>query len=94
MLEIIRDEQNNIKACLEWWLVNSDGSFNDKGEFVWVNELEIAPQYRNNGIVKSFIKTIMNKVPTAKAGYFQRRKYSDRIKLFTRRQWEKRIKEE
>ena len=96
MLEIIKDEQGNIKAVCEWWKVNPDGSFNEQGDIVWVAEVEINPSARNNGILKSFIKIITDKEPNAKAGYFWRqRKYLHRKpKLYTRQQWLKLLTKE
>ena len=89
MLEILRTEDREIKAVLEWWLVNIDGSFNPNGDTVWLAEIEVAPKYRNDGIIKQFINIVADKVPNAKAGYFWRkRKYPDRKpKLYTRKQW-------
>ena len=94
MLEIIKDEQGNIKACLEWYLVNSLGQYDKNGDMVWVNECEISPQYRNNGIIKSFAKIIMEKCPQVKFGYFHRlRKYPERgIRIYHKARWLKLLK--
>lgn len=91
MLEIIRDEQGNIKGVIEYYIVNSDGTMNDKGEYCWVNECEISPQYRNNGGIKKFISAIIIKYPQLKFGYFKRHKYDDRVKMFSRNQWLRRL---
>ncbi len=94
MLEVIKDENGNIQAVCEWWLVNADGSFNPNGDIVWISEVEINQIARNNGILKTFIKKITDMVPQAKAGYFWRlRKYPNRKPhLYTREQWLKLIK--
>ncbi len=94
MIEILRTETGDIKAVCEYYLVDKDGNFDNQGEFVWVNECEISPQYRNNGILKYFTKTIIEKNPTAKFGYFYRlRKYPDRgIRLYHKVRWLKLIK--
>jgi hypothetical protein len=95
MLELIKDEQGNIKACLEWYLVNDKGEFDQQGEFVWVNEVEISPQYRRNGILKEFARIIIKKAPTAKFGYFWRQeKYPNRdMRIYHKVRWLKLLKE-
>lgn len=89
MLEIIKTNNGEIKACLEWNLVNEKGEFDQKGQFVWVGEVEIAPQYRGNGILKEFARIIMIKCPQAKFGYFWRQgKYPNReIRIYHKMRW-------
>jgi len=93
MIEIIRDEQGNIHGVIEYYIVNPDGSMNDTGDTIWINECEIAPQYQNNGCIKKFISILINKFPNVKAGYFHRLgKYPNRLpRLYTRKQWERRL---
>ena len=93
MLEIIKDNTEKIKAVCEWYLVDINGNFDNKGEFVWVNEVEISSQYKNNGILKQFIKIIIQKCPQAKFGYFWRKeKYPDRkIRIYHKARWLKLI---
>jgi hypothetical protein len=94
MLEVIRNSCGDILACLEWYLVNSDGTWNEKGEFVWIEQLEISSSVNGNGIglIKQFIKKITDQVPWAKAGYFKRLKYDERIRLYSRDRWIKLLK--
>ena len=89
MLEIIHDENGELKAVCEWYLVDGQGNFDNNGEFVWINECEISPQCRNNGILKDFAKTIMEKCPQAKFGYFWRKiKYPNRgIRIYHQARW-------
>ena len=93
MLEILRDEQKNIKAVCEWSLVDEAGHFSQKGEFVWISEVEIAPQYRNNGILKEFVKIVIQRCPEAKFGYFWRQKKypGRRPKIYHKARWLKLI---
>ena len=49
MLETIRDEKGDIIACLEWYLVDINGNYNHKGEYVWCNQLEISKSHQQNG---------------------------------------------
>lgn len=91
MIEILRDEQENIKAVCEWWIVSKDGIFNPQGKYVWINECAINPEYQNNGIIKTFISKVITKAPQVEYGYFKRRKYGDRIKMFKKSQWLNRL---
>ena len=102
MLEILKNDTGEIKAVLEWFVVNSQGHLDDKGEYVNIFDMEISSQYRNNGLLKEFFKIILPKVPQAKYGYFERRRrqYKDgrdkllRLKLYTRNEWVKLLKME
>ena len=89
MLEVLKDDKGNLRACCEWWLVNSDGSFNERGNYVWIAELEINPSERFKGLIRYFIKVITDKTPWTRYGYFWRKtKYPDRApKMYSRRQW-------
>ena len=87
MLEIIRDNDKNIIACCEWYLVDINGKMDDKGNYVWINEVEINPSQRGNGLLKKFIKIITDKAPQSEYGYFQRRKYKDRVRMYSRKKW-------
>lgn len=87
MLELIKDDQGNIHAVCEYYVVDKDGHMKDDGEFIWVNEVEVAPQYRNNGNLRSFVSKIVAMYPQAKYGYFSRRKYNDRVRMYSKEQW-------
>ena len=96
MLEILRNIDSSIKAVIEYYIVNSDGSMNDKGEYCWISEMEVSPQYRNNGCLGKFVRIITEKYPQLQFGYFWREKYKTsegkwRIKLYTKKQWLKLI---
>lgn len=96
MLEKILDDNKNLKACLEWYLCNEKGELDDKGRYVWVNDVYINPEYRNNGILKKFVAQVINKCPQAQYCYFYRRKkYPDRgTRLYPKRLWTTLIKGE
>lgn len=96
MLEVIHDDNKNIIAVCEWWLVDKEGNFDKNGEFIWVAEVEINPLERNKGILKEFIKRLAKKVPQAKFGYFWRlKKYPYRqVRMYSRNKWLSLIKEE
>jgi len=89
MLEIIRDENKNIKAVCEYYIVDKNGILDDKGNYIWIQEVEINPDQKNKGLLKEFAKRIMEFIPQAQFGYFHRkRKYPDRgVRVYTKRQW-------
>ena len=95
MLEILRTDSGEIKAVCEQYIVDEKGNWDTTNKFIWISEIEVSPQYRNNGCLKHFIKPIMDKVPWAEYGYFWRkRKYPDKKPvIFNREQWLKMIKE-
>ena len=92
MIETLKDDKGEIKAVIEWWIVDNRGQFDPKGNYIFVNEVDISKSSENNGVLKTFIKIITDKIPYAKYCYFQRRKYDMRIKMYSRRQWLKLIK--
>lgn len=95
MIEILHGEKGELKAVCEFYIVDAKGNFAPKGEYAWINECEIAPQFRGNGILKSFAKIIMEKNPQARFGYFHRQyKYKGRApRIYTRERWKKLIGE-
>ena len=94
MLEIIRDENKNIQAVLEFYAVNAKGEWDEKGIYCWINEVEVNKSYRNSGSIKQFVKIITSKYPQFQFGYFWRKKkYPDRSpRIYTKRQWLKIVK--
>ena len=93
MLEVLRNDNEDIIAVCEWNLVDALGHFDQRGEFVWINEVEVSKSYRNGGILKEFIKILCARVPWAKYGYFTRGKYNKRQRLYSRKQWLDMVKE-
>lgn len=94
MLEIIKDNNNNIKAVCEWSLVDCNGHFDTKGEYIWINNIFINPEERGNGMIKRFTKKITDKVPWFRYGYFKRSKYNERHRIYDRNQWLRLINKE
>ena len=94
MLETIRDKDKNILAVCEYYVVDDEGHFNESGQYIWIEQLEFSSMVNGNGLgyVQEFIKRIIKNVPWCKAGYFRRGKYNNRVKLYSRRRWEKLLK--
>lgn len=94
MLEIIKDEKENILAACEWRQVNEEGEFDTNGKYIYVANLEIGKSYRNNSLIKKLIKAISDKVPNFEQGYFCRTKYNDKQKQYPRHMWLRLLKED
>ena len=93
MLEVLRDDKNNIKACCEWYLVNINGEYDPKGDMVWVNEVEVSKDFKGYKLFQEFARIIMTKCPQAMFAYFWRKtKYPNRKpKIYHKVQWLKLI---
>ena len=95
MIEVIRNEKGDIQCVAEWWLVNSDGSFNEKGLYVWLAQVEISGSHKNNGVMgfaRQIYKGIIQKAPLAKFGYLQRlNKKNNKIRMYSRSRWMKHL---
>jgi hypothetical protein len=80
MIECIRDEKGNITAVCEWLLFNEKGLIDEKGETIFIGELEVNPEHRRNGCIGRFIKSIVfTKAAHAKRIFwFREYKYPDR----------------
>ena len=93
MIEIKTNSDGTLKAVCEWYLVDSRGNYSSHGDYVWVNEVYINPEFRSNGMLKEFVKDIIAKAPTAKYGYFWRqKKYKGRKpRIYSKERWLKLI---
>ena len=89
MLEIIRDSNGIIQAVCEYYVVDVNGAYSSVGEWVWIEQMEFSSSVNGHGLgyVKQFIKNITAQVPWAKYGYFDRKKYGGRIRLYAREKW-------
>ncbi len=98
MLEVLKTSEGEIKAVCEYYVVSETGAYHPKGLYCWINEFEIAPKYKNNGILditKEFLTRILKKEPQLQFGYFWRQyKYPNRRPhIYSKRQWLKRLEE-
>jgi len=95
MLEILHDEKGNIKAVCDYLILNKEKVMDDDGGWLVVEEIEINPEYRNNGIIRLFIKTLLEKHPKIEICSFIRAiKHPDRaMRTYPRKQFELLVKE-
>ena len=90
MVTTLKDEEGRVIALAEWRLVGKSGFDKVAGEYVWVNDLWVHKEFEKMNRINRIIDEIMRLVPEAKYCYFKRGKYHDRLKMFTREQWERR----
>ena len=80
MIESRKTKDGLIYSYIEWYLVDEKGTHNNKGKFVWVNDLYVAPEFRSNGNIRTLSLMIREKIPWATHYYFKREKYKGRRK--------------
>ena len=89
MIEILKDENENLLAVCEYYIVDNSGKLKDSGNYIWISDIFVNKSQRNNGILKKFIHIICNRVPWSQFGYFWRKeKYPNRSPhIYSRNQW-------
>ena len=92
MIEYDTDSEGNLTGLVEFWVVDKYGKLKDDGEFLFMNEWYINPKYRNNGGIAKFAQKAIDRAPLVKWGYFQRRKYNYRLRIYSKDKWLKIIK--
>lgn len=93
MITKIQDEQGKIVGYCEWRQVAKSGIDKFQGEYIWINDLWVHPDYRNKGLINQMIDTILYKAPDALFCYFKRTKYNKRMRLWKRENFERLVKQ-
>ena len=96
MLEIIRDDKGDIKAVCDYLIINNENRIDKDGQTLIIEEIEINSAFRNNGVLKIIIKTLLEKYPKLETCKFVREyKYPGRLlRTYKRKQFETLIKED
>ena len=82
MLETIKDTKGRILAYCEWELHHETDIRGEDVKYVFVRDLYVAPEIRNQNVIRRFIGIINNKCPNIKYAYWERNKYN-MLKMFT-----------
>jgi hypothetical protein len=90
MITTLKDYDGKVITFCEWRLVGPSGYDMENGEYVWINDIWCHPSHRNRYKVNRIIDEVMRMVPDAKYCYFQRKKKNERVRIYTRTQWERR----
>ena len=89
MTEYTLDGKGNLTGFVDYRVVNEKGDYDNKGEYVFINNWHINPECRNKHSIATYAKRVMDLVPWAKYGYFLRGKYKDKMIMYSREKWEK-----
>lgn len=85
MITTSKDNDGRVIAYIEWRQVAKSGFDKIYGEYIWINDFWIHKDYRNGGIFRQLVNSILFKAPEALWCYFLREKYNGRkSKLYTR----------
>ena len=79
MIDVMRDPEGRITAVCEWLLFNDKGEMDEKGQTIFIGELEISEGHRGNGIIRGFIRRLAGFNPQAtRVFWFREKKYPGR----------------
>lgn len=75
-----------IYAFCEWWLVNEEGKEDANGRYALIDEMWVHKDHRGNGVLRRLLHKAAERHPQIKELYYQRRKYDNRFKQYSRKQ--------
>ena len=86
MISVYKDDEGKVIGYLEWRQVGQSGFDKFRGEYLFINEIWIHPDFKNNwAIYRQLMNNALFKAMDAKWMYFTRKKYSGRVsKLYSR----------
>lgn len=90
MITNLKDSEGKIIAYCEWRLLGPSGLEVPSGLYVWVNDCWVHEAYRQTHKIERLVDEIMRIAPTAQYCYFQRKNYNDKVRIHSRRNWERR----
>ena len=75
-----------IYAFCEWWPTDETGKADENGEYALIHEIWIHEDYRRNGTLRRLLHKAAQRHPQIKGMYYQRRKYANRFRQYSRKQ--------
>lgn len=86
MIEQVFDSEEKCIAVCEWALVDKNGSLDDNGTYICVNNLWIWKGCDNGyKIIKGLIKKLGDYFPNATHAYWKRKKFNGEVRTFNRK---------
>jgi ribosome-binding factor A len=83
-----KDAEGRIIAYAEYRMVNEKGIDDERGEYIWINDVWVHKDYRTrnvfNTILQGFIARQAESYPWAKFIYWQREKHGERMSTYNR----------
>ena len=58
MISSLKNDDGLVYAYIEWQVVNSEGDFENKGYFVYIQDCWVHKDYRNSGCINKLIPMI------------------------------------
>ncbi|GAG24260.1 unnamed protein product [marine sediment metagenome] len=81
MIELVNNEHGYSAVC-EYVLVDKEGKHQDKGEYIYIADLEVAERYRKKSIIKQLSIQLMRKYPFLKYVYWEREKHKGKMSFY------------
>ena len=75
-----------IYAYCEWWPVDPKGQPDENGEYALINDMWVHEAHRGNGVLRRLLHKAAERHPQIKEMYYQRNKYANRRKQYSRKQ--------
>jgi hypothetical protein len=90
MVETVKDDDGKVVSYIEWSLRDANGKEDSNGAYVFVRDLWIHNSLRfSTKIIRMYVDLIISKTPTSRFVYWERHKYGDRMRLFSKEQIER-----
>lgn len=87
MINTLKSPKGFIYAYIEWQILDASGQFKDNGEYIYVQEVWIHPEFRGAKILNQLITMVDEHKFARNASfvYWTRDKYNDRTsRIFSR----------
>ena len=89
MVTVVKDNDERVIGYIEWRLVGPSGFDVQNGEYIYINYFWITPDLRGDKtIFRRLVSQILRKGLSAKFGYFNRKKYGGKMKMYPRQFFE------
>jgi hypothetical protein len=87
MLELYYDNEGKVIGAMCWRMCNEKGLMDDNGIYGFVDEIWIWNGTKDGiKIIREFINRCFSQFPQMQYAYWKRKKYSNRIKVYTRKE--------
>ena len=86
MISCLRNDNGFIYAYIEWYILDQFGQFQSMGNFMYINDVWVHPDYRNNKCIERIIPQLHNHnfSSNVRVVYWARDKYNGKISKYLR----------
>ena len=82
MVTSIKDNEGKVIAYAEYRIVDKNGIDTKEGEYCWINDCYIAPQFRYCGLLKEMLRIEFKKHNWVRWIYFIRSIHNERTRIY------------